>query len=49
MKVIKRPCSTSLKLKELMKAVKEAGGDLEQEIKARKILKDYLKQTEGND
>ena len=49
MKVIKRPCSTSLKLKELMKAVKEAGGDLEQEIKARKILKDYLKQAEEND
>jgi len=49
MKVIKRPCSTSLKLKELMKAIKEAGGNLEQEIKARKILKDYLKQAEEND
>ena len=45
MKVIKRPCSTSKKIKELMKAVKEAGGDLEQEIKARKILKNYLQQT----
>ena len=42
MKVIKRPCSTSLKLKELMKTVNEAGGSLEQEMKARKILKIYL-------
>ena len=48
MKVIKRPCSTSLTLKELMKAIKEAGGSLEQELKARKILKNYLKQTEEN-
>ena len=39
------PGSTSKKIKELMKAVKEAGGDLEQEIKARKILKNYLQQT----
>ena len=45
MKVIKRPCSTSMKLKELIKAVKEAGGNLEQEMKARKILKNYLEQA----
>ena len=48
MKIIKRPCSTSLKLKELMKAVKEAGGNLEQEMKARKILKNYLEQAKKN-
>ena len=46
MKIIKRPCSTSKKLKELINAVKEAGGNLEQEMKARKILRDYLKQSE---
>ena len=45
MKIIKRPCSTSLKLKKLMKAIKEAGGSFEQEMKARKILRDYLKQS----
>ena len=45
MKVIKRPCSTSLKLKELMNAIKEAGGNFEQEMKARKILKNYLEQA----
>ena len=44
MKVIKRPCSNSKKLNELMKAVKEAGGNLEQEMKARKMLKNYLRQ-----
>ena len=46
MKIIKRPCLTSLKLKKLMKAIKEAGGNLEQEKKAQKILSDYLKQVE---
>ena len=46
MKIIKRPGSTSLKLKELIKAVQEAGGDLEQERKARKVLKNYLEQAE---
>ena len=49
MKIIKRPCSTSLKLKKLMKAIQEAGGSLEQEIKARKILSDYLKKAEVNE
>ena len=48
MKIIKRPCSTSLKLNKLMKAINEAGGSLEQETKARKILRDYLKQSEMN-
>ena len=46
MNVIKRPCSTSKQLKELMKSVKETGGNLEQEIKARKFLKSYLQQAE---
>ena len=46
MKIIKRPCSTSMKLKELMKAVKDAGGNLEQELKARKILMNYLEQVD---
>ena len=45
MKVIKRPDSTSLKLKELMKAIEEAGGSLEEQIKARGIFKNYLKQV----
>ena len=49
MKIIKRPCPTSLQLKYLMKAIKEAGGSLEQEIKARKIIRDYLKQAELNE
>ena len=49
MKIIKRPCSTSLKLKKLMKAIKEAGGSLEQQIKARNIVRDYLKQDEVNE
>ena len=48
MKIIKRPCSTSSKLKKLIEAIKEAGGDVEQEMKARKILKDYLEQIEEN-
>ena len=49
MKVIKRSCSTSLQLKELMKAVKEAGGSLEEQIRAKETLKNYLKQAEGNE
>ena len=49
MQVIKRPCSNSKKLKKLMKAVKEAGGNLEQEMKARKILKNYLQQADDKD
>ena len=48
MKIIKRTCSSSLKLKELMKAIKKAGGSLEQELKARKILKAYMKQTDDD-
>ena len=42
MKIVKNISSTSKKLKELMKAVKKAGGTFEDEIKARKILKYYL-------
>ena len=49
MKIIKRPCSTSLQLKELMKAVKDAGGSLEEQIRAKETLKNYLKQAEGNE
>ena len=49
MKIIKRPCSTSSILKKLMEAIKEAGGNVEQEMKARKILKNYLKQAEDNE
>ena len=42
MKIVKNISSTSKKLKELMKAVKKAGGTFEDEIKARKILKYYF-------
>ena len=48
MKIIKRPCSTSMKLKELMNAVNEAGGSFDEEMKARKILKPYLDQAGRN-
>ena len=41
--VINKIDSTSLKLKELMKAVKEAGGSLEEQGKAQKTLKNYFK------
>ena len=43
--VINKIDSTSLKLKELMKAVKEAGGSLEEQEKAQKTLKNYFKKT----
>jgi len=46
MSVIKISDSTSLKLKELMKAVEEAGGSSEQQMKAKEILKNYLEQFE---
>ena len=41
-KVIKISDSTSLKLKELMKSLEEAGCSSEEKIKARKIFKIYL-------
>ena len=41
-KVIKKINSIPLKLKELMIAVKEAGGDLDQQMNAQKIFKNYL-------
>ena len=49
MKVIKNLGSTSKKLKELMKAVKEAGGSFDQEMKARKILTKYFKQADEDE
>ena len=42
MKVVKRLDSTSLKLKELMKALEETGCNPKEKIKARKIFKIYL-------
>ena len=41
-KVIKISDSTSLKLKELMTALEEAGCNSEEKLKARKIFKIYL-------
>ena len=41
-KVIKISDLTSLKLKELMKSLEEAGCSAEEKIKARKIFKIYL-------
>ena len=48
-KVINKLDSKPKKLKELMKAVKEAGGSLEEQIKAKETLKNYLKQAEENE
>ena len=45
-KVIKKIDSIPVQLKELMKVVKEAGGSLEEQMKAQKVLKKYLKQYE---
>ena len=45
MKVVKKIDSISLKLKQLMKAVKELGGSFEEELKAKNIFKNYFKQT----
>ena len=41
-KIIKISYSTSLKLKELMKSLDEAGCNPEEKIKAKKIFKIYL-------
>ena len=41
-KIIKIPASTTLKLKELMNALQEAGCNFEEKLKARKIFKIYL-------
>ena len=46
MKVVKRLDSTSLKLKELMKALEEIGCSPKEKIKARKIFKIYLDRAE---
>ena len=43
--VIKKIDSTALKLKELMKAVKEAGGNLDTQMKAQETLKNYFKKS----
>ena len=48
-KVIKKINSIPLKLKELMIAVKEAGGDLDQQMNAQKIFKNYFKQAEEDE
>ena len=48
-KVIKKIDSIPVKLKELMKVVKEAGGSLEEQIKAQKILNNYLKQAKKDE
>jgi len=40
---IKKIYSTTLKLKELMKAVKEADGSLREQMKAQEILQNYFK------
>ena len=41
-KIIKISDSTTLKLKELMNALQEAGCNFEEKLKARKIFKIYL-------
>ena len=41
-KIIKISDSTTLKLKELMNALQEAGCNSEEKLKARKIFKIYL-------
>ena len=41
-KIIKIPDSTTLKLKQLMNALQEAGCNFEEKLKARKIFKLYL-------
>ena len=41
-KIIKIPDSTTLKLKELMNALQEAGCNFEAKLKARNIIKIYL-------
>ena len=41
-KIIKIPASTTLKLKELMNALQEAGCNFEEKLKAHKIFKIYL-------
>ena len=41
-KIIKIKDSTTLKLKELMNALQEAGCNFEEKLKARKIFKIYL-------
>ena len=41
-KIIKIPDSTTLKLKELMNALQEAGCNIEEKLKAHKIIKIYL-------
>ena len=46
--VINKIDSISLKLKELMKAVKEAGGSLEEQKKAQVTLMDYFKKNKLN-
>ena len=48
-KVIKKIDSIPVQLKELMKVVKEAGGSLEEQMKAQKVLKKYLKQAEKDE
>ena len=48
-KVIKKINSIPLKLKELMIAVKKAGGDLDQQMNAQKIFKNYFKQAEEDE
>ena len=45
--VIKKSKEPDLKLKKLMQAIKHAGGTLEQQIKAKEILKKYLKNNEN--
>ena len=49
MKVVKKIDSTSRKLKELMIAVKKAGGSFEDEIQAQKILKYYFRQKKDDE
>ena len=46
--MIKKIDPTSLKLKELMEAIKEAGGNLEAQRKAQETLKDYFKKSDKN-
>ena len=46
MKIVK---STPSELKTLMKAINRAGGNLEEQMNAQKIFKNYFKQVEKDE
>ncbi len=44
--VLKKSKEPDIKLKELMQAIKKAGGAPEQQIKAKELFKNYFKKNE---